>query len=65
MDFDILIDSTLLELQINSDLSPIENKHLLSIVDDLKIGDVPRFSEIVSNAIVKTMVRPLFPSSRR
>jgi len=38
MEFEILIDSTFIELGIGSDLDPVSNKHLLSIINDFEDG---------------------------
>ncbi len=56
MDFQIIVDSTFLELGIGDELSPINNKHLLSIVNDFEDGKwrFEKFQNFVWDNIAET-----------
>ena len=56
MDFEVLIDSTFLDLKIQSGLNPIDNKHLLSLVNDFEDGDwrFEKFNNFVWDHVAET-----------
>jgi hypothetical protein len=56
LEFDIIIDGTFLELGIGSDLNPIHNKQLLSIVNDYEDGHwrFEKFNNFVWDNIAET-----------
>jgi len=56
MDFQIIVDSTFLELGFGDELSPINNKHLLSIVNDFEDGKwrFEKFQNFVWDNIAET-----------
>lgn len=56
MEFEILIDSTFIQLGIGAGLDPISNKHLLSIVNDFEDGfwRVEKFHNFVWDNIAET-----------
>lgn len=56
MDFETLIDSTFMELGMGLDLDPINNKHLLSIINDFEDGlwRFEKFHDFVWDNIAET-----------
>lgn len=56
MDFEVLIDSSFINLNIDPKLIPIENKHVLSIINDFEDGDwrYEKFSNFIWDNIAQT-----------
>jgi hypothetical protein len=56
MDFEVLIDSSFINLNIDPELIPIENKHVLSIINDFEDGDwrYEKFSNFIWDNIAQT-----------